>query len=52
MLLISHRISSIRGADHVVVLDAGQVVEAGSPSELARAGGLYTRMVEQQTEPV
>jgi ATP-binding cassette subfamily B protein len=52
VLLISHRISSIRGADHVVVLDAGQVVEAGSPSELAQAGGLYARMVEQQTEPV
>ena len=52
VLLISHRISSIRGADHVVVLDAGRVVEAGSPSELAQAGGLYARMVEQQTEPV
>ena len=52
VLLISHRISSIRGADHVVVLDAGQVVEAGTPSELAQAGGLYARMVEQQTEPI
>ena len=52
VLLISHRISSIRGADQVVVLDAGQVVESGAPSDLAKAGGLYARMVEQQTEPV
>jgi ATP-binding cassette subfamily B protein len=52
VLLISHRISSIRGADRVVVLDAGRVVESGAPSDLAKAGGLYARMVEQQTEPV
>ena len=52
VLLISHRISSIRGADQVVVLDAGRVVESGAPSDLAKAGGLYARMVEHQTEPV
>lgn len=52
VLLISHRISSIRGADQVVVLDTGRVVESGAPSDLAKAGGLYARMVEQQTEPV
>lgn len=51
VLLISHRISSIRGADQVVVLEAGRVVESGTPSELAKAGGLYARMLEQQTEP-
>ena len=52
VLLISHRISSIRGADQVVVLDDGRVVESGTPNELAQADGLYARMVEQQTEPV
>ena len=52
VLLISHRISSIRGADHVVVLDEGRVVESGTPAELAQSGGLYARMVEQQTEQV
>ena len=36
VLLVSHRISSIRGADHVLVLDAGQVVESGHPNELAQ----------------
>jgi ATP-binding cassette subfamily B protein len=52
VLLISHRISSIRGADHVVVLDEGRVVESGTPAELAQSDGLYARMVEQQTEQV
>jgi ATP-binding cassette, subfamily B, multidrug efflux pump len=50
VLLVSHRISSIRGADHVLVLDAGQVVESGHPNELASAGGPYARMVEQQSQ--
>ena len=50
VLLISHRISSLRGADHVVVLDEGRIVESGSPAELTKAGGVYARMVEQQTE--
>ena len=48
VLLVSHRISSIRGADHVLVLDGGRVVESGHPDELASSGGLYSRMVEQQ----
>lgn len=50
VLLVSHRISSIRGADHVLVLEAGQVVESGHPNELASAGGPYARMVEQQSQ--
>jgi len=50
VLLVSHRISSIRGADHVLVLDAGQVVESGHPNELVSAGGPYARMVEQQSQ--
>ena len=38
-LVIAHRLSTIRGADRVVVLDAGSVVEQGSPAELRAAGG-------------
>ena len=48
VLMVSHRISSIRGADHVLVLDHGELVEEGTPDELTRAGGAYARMVEQQ----
>ena len=50
VLLVSHRISSIRGADHVIVLDDGEVVESGTPQALLAANGLYARMVEQQSQ--
>ncbi len=48
VLMVSHRISSIRGADHVVVLDQGKLIEEGTPDALAQANGMYARMVEQQ----
>jgi ABC-type multidrug transport system fused ATPase/permease subunit len=43
-LVIAHRLSTIRGADRVVVLEAGRVVEQGSPAELRTAGGHYARL--------
>ena len=36
--------STIQGAARVVVLDAGRVVEQGSPAELREAGGYYTQL--------
>jgi ATP-binding cassette subfamily B protein len=48
VLMVSHRISSIRGADHVVVLDEGKLIEEGTPEALAQANGVYARMVQQQ----
>jgi ABC-type multidrug transport system fused ATPase/permease subunit len=43
-LVIAHRLSTIRGADRVVVLEAGRVVEQGSPAELRAAGGHYAQL--------
>jgi ATP-binding cassette subfamily B protein len=43
-LVIAHRLSTIRGADRVVVLEAGRVVEHGSPAELGAAGGHYAQL--------
>jgi ATP-binding cassette, subfamily B, bacterial len=43
-LLVAHRLSTVRQVDRVVVLDAGQVVEMGTPDELLRAGGYYGRL--------
>jgi ATP-binding cassette subfamily B protein len=43
-LVIAHRLSTIRGADRVVVLEAGRVVEQGSPAELLAAGGHYAQL--------
>lgn len=43
-LMIAHRLSTVRNADNIVVLDKGQVVEQGSHDELISLGGLYARM--------
>ncbi len=47
-LIIAHRLSTIRNADTVVVLDRGQVVEAGTHRELMAHQSLYFRLVESQ----
>jgi ATP-binding cassette subfamily B protein/subfamily B ATP-binding cassette protein MsbA len=46
--VIAHRLSTTRGADHILVLDTGAVLEAGSHAELMRRGGPYRDMVELQ----
>ena len=44
VIMIAHRLSTVVGADKIVVLDAGRVVEEGTHEELVVAGGLYARM--------
>ena len=48
-IVIAHRLSTVRNADRVVVLDAGRTVETGSHDELIALGGLYSRLVGRQT---
>jgi subfamily B ATP-binding cassette protein MsbA len=43
-LVVAHRLSTIEHADRVVALEAGRVVEDGSPAELLQRGGLYARL--------
>ena len=50
VLVIAHRMRTVAGAEHIVVLDEGRVVQQGAPAELMEAGGLYRRMVELQSE--
>jgi ATP-binding cassette, subfamily B, bacterial len=47
-LIVAHRLSTIMDADHVVVLNAGKVVEAGSPKELMQNGSKFSTMVQAQ----
>ena len=44
VIMIAHRLSTVVGADRIVVLDQGRVVEQGTHAELVAAGDLYARM--------
>lgn len=56
-VIVAHRLSQAAVADHVIVLDAGYIVESGTHDELLRSGGHYSRMwqaslgTEEHTDP-
>jgi len=43
-LVIAHRLSTVRKADRIVVMEQGRIVEVGTPAALLRSGGLYARL--------
>lgn len=47
-LLISHRFSSVRNADHIIVLDQGKVLERGDHEHLLAQGGRYAQLFDLQ----
>ena len=47
-LIVSNRISTLRAADHIIVLNEGQIVESGTHDELLTQGGIYRRLAELQ----
>lgn len=49
VIVIAHRMRTVMGADKVVVLDQGRIVESGTPEELLAKGGLFARMVALQS---
>ena len=48
LLLIAHRISTVRQADRIVVLQAGRIEESGTHDELVEMGGIYADMARRQ----
>jgi ATP-binding cassette subfamily B protein len=47
-ILISHRVSTVRQADRIIVLDHGRIVEQGTHAELAANGGYYAGLYQKQ----
>jgi ATP-binding cassette subfamily B protein len=50
-IVIAHRLSTVRRADQILVIDEGRVVERGDHESLMAAGGLYAELYETQFQP-
>ena len=50
VVVVAHRLSTVRDADKIVVLDKGKVAEEGTHRELTEKRGLYYRLVKNQLE--
>jgi ABC-type multidrug transport system fused ATPase/permease subunit len=47
-IVVAHRVSTIRDADRIVVVDVGRIVESGTYSQLMESDGLFARMARRQ----
>lgn len=50
VVVVAHRLSSVRDADNIIVLDKGKIAEEGTHKELVERKGLYYRLVKNQLE--
>jgi ATP-binding cassette subfamily B protein len=51
-LVIAHRLATVLSCDRILVMDAGRIVEEGTHTRLAAAGGLYARLAKLQFQNV
>merc|ERR1712107_616670 len=50
-VIVAHRLSTIQDADHIIVLQDGEIIESGTHTELIAAGGKYHEMWNIQQQP-
>lgn len=49
-IIIAHRLSTVKNADNIIVMDQGRIIESGSHNELVRLKGFYFNLIENQLE--
>jgi subfamily B ATP-binding cassette protein HlyB/CyaB len=51
VLIVAHRLSTVRHADRILVMERGRLVESGAHDELVALNGVYSRLVQQAEAP-
>ena len=52
VIMIAHRLKTVRNADQIVVIDKGRIVEQGKHDELVKHGGIYARFINSRKQAV
>jgi ABC-type multidrug transport system fused ATPase/permease subunit len=51
-IVVAHRLSTVRDADLILVIDGGRLVECGGHADLVERAGIYAALVRAQNQPV
>ncbi len=52
VIMIAHRLKTVRNADNIIVIDHGRIAEQGKHDDLVKLGGIYTRFIDSRKEAV
>lgn len=52
VIMIAHRLKTVRNADQIIVIDKGRIAEQGKHDELVKKGGIYARFIESRKQAV
>ncbi len=50
IIMIAHRLKTVRNADQIIVIDGGKIAQQGTHDELTQSDGIYRRFVESRRE--